>query len=254
MAPERPERDGYEVALEAKIAAWQAALNAYRAAKAVDGSLGETNLGSGLQTPSLKGAPLGSFDLPVGALRTKSVPDAIRLYLSAARQKQTNKEIAVGLRQGGLETTAGNFEANIAAALFRLKKAGVVLRFKDGWDLAEHYPDHIRNKLENGAKPKAASRSEAKPKRQKAPPSKRATTRRATAEQDGPSIDARIAAYVAARPMQVFSPAELGKAVNESDFKRVAMALARLQGRGKVIKRTDGEYAAPRAADIKAAV
>ena len=87
MAPEKPERDGYEAALESKIAAWQAALDAYRTARAADGSLGEVNMGSGSQPSVPRGVTFGSFDLPVGALRTKSVPDAIRLYLSAGRKK-----------------------------------------------------------------------------------------------------------------------------------------------------------------------
>lgn len=207
MSQERPERDGVEVALEAKVAAWQAVLDAYRAAKAIDGSLGEASLVSGLQTASPKGAPLGSFDLPVGALRSKSVPDAIKLYLSAGRRKQTNKEIAAGLRQGGLETTAGNFEANIAAALFRLKKAGVVLRFKDGWDLAEHYADHIRNKLDNGIKPKK--------KRGKGKKAGRSTSRHAEAKAEKargpiqPGLEQRINTYLQTRGNEFTTVQEL---------------------------------------------
>jgi hypothetical protein len=138
-------RDGYETALRGKVAAWQAALDAYLAAKAIDGPLGEMTHNGGGSPPTTASA---AFDLPMGALRKKSVPDAITLYLSAGHRKQTNKEIANGILAGGLETGAKNLEASVAATLFRLKKAGVVLRFADGWDLAEHYPDHIRKKLE----------------------------------------------------------------------------------------------------------
>ncbi len=136
--------DGYEAALRAKVAAWQAALDAYLSARAIDGSVGD----SSRSTNHVPQSASASFDLPMGALRKKSVPDAITLYLSAGRRKQTNKEIATGILAGGLETGAKNLEASVAATLFRLKKAGVVLRFADGWDLAEHYPDHIRKKLE----------------------------------------------------------------------------------------------------------
>lgn len=144
MASERG-RDGYETALRGKVAAWQAALDAYLAAKAIDGPVGDVAHNGG---PSTQAATSAAFDLPIGALRKKSVPDAITLYLSAGHRKQTNKEIASGILAGGLETGAKNLEASVAATLFRLKKAGVVLRFPDGWDLAEHYPDHIRKKLE----------------------------------------------------------------------------------------------------------
>jgi hypothetical protein len=137
-------RDGYETALRGKVAAWQAALDAYLAAKAIDGPVGDVAHNGG----SAHVPPSAAFDLPMGALRKKTVPDAITLYLSAGHRKQTNKEIASGILAGGLETGAKNLEASVAAALFRLKKAGIVLRFADGWDLAEHYPDHIRKKLE----------------------------------------------------------------------------------------------------------
>ena len=64
--------------------------------------------------------------------------------------------------------------------------------------------------------------------------------------QDSPSIDQRIAAYVAARPVQVFSSQELGEAVHETDTKRVGMALARLQRWGKITKHPEGGFTATR--------
>ena len=42
-----------------------------------------------------------------------------------------------------METTAANWEATVTGALHRLKAAGAVLRFKDGWGLADHYPDSL---------------------------------------------------------------------------------------------------------------
>lgn len=187
-------------------------LDAYRAAKAGEGSLGEAS--SGLQATGQRGVTLDAFDLPVGALRTKSVPDAIKLYLSAGRRKQTNKELAAGLRQGGLETTSGNFEANIAAALFRLKKAGVVLRFKDGWDLAEHYPDHIRNKLEDGGKSKAMSgkKSDARksaPKAKRAGRSARRPVKMKAAKAKGPGLEQRVNVYLQTRGNEFTAVQEL---------------------------------------------
>jgi hypothetical protein len=140
------ENDPTEQALMAKVALWQAALDAYRAAKSADGS---TVVDAKVQTPA--NGHRGGFDLPVGALRNQTLPEAIKLYLQAGNRKQTNKEIAVGVRAGGFESGSGNLDTAVGSALFRLKKAGVVLRFEDGWDLAEHYPDHIRRKFEGAA-------------------------------------------------------------------------------------------------------
>ncbi len=68
--------------------------------------------------------------------------------------KQTNKEIAIGLQDGGFPTTADNFEATVATALYRLKNDGVLLRFPDGRDLASSYPDNLRGRLEKDAAPR----------------------------------------------------------------------------------------------------
>jgi hypothetical protein len=58
--------------------------------------------------------------------------------------KRTNKEIAAALDKGGVESNAKDFDTVVNGALFGLKKAGKVLRFDDGWGLAEWYPAHIR--------------------------------------------------------------------------------------------------------------
>lgn len=246
MTAQKPERDGYEAAMEARVAAWQAALDAYRAAKAIDGSLGEANLGPGIQSTAPQGVTFGAFDLPVGALRTKSVPDAIKLYLSAGRRKQTNKEIAAGLRQGGLETTAGNFEANIAAALFRLKKAGLVLRFKDGWDLAEHYPDHIRNKLENGAKPKATSGKKAAPhagkkgrRREQQKKAAEPSPKTAKSTASAGSVEEAIALMLDDR--KTYSPKTIAIATGKNPAS-VRKKLQEMLNKGKIQRGHDGTY------------
>ncbi|HVT48091.1 MAG TPA: hypothetical protein VHD57_09915 [Vicinamibacterales bacterium] len=158
------DQDTYELALQAKIAAWQTALDAYRAAKAADGGAFVVHGSGGSQNSTVR--PPHGYDLPVGALRGHTLPDAIKVYLEAGNRKQTNKEIATGIRAAGFETGQANLEAGVASALFRLKKAGTVLRFKEGWDLATHYSDHLRKKLETtpvkrGAKPKTASSNKA---------------------------------------------------------------------------------------------
>ena len=130
---------------EARIAAWQAVLASLKTALALDpaGQTPESLDPASMATSQNKdfGQPI---DLPEGAFYGKSIPVCVELYLSAARKKKTNKEIAAGLREGGVESNASNFENVVTGALFGLKKAGKVLRFKDGWGLAEWYPAHIR--------------------------------------------------------------------------------------------------------------
>lgn len=161
MVSEQP-RDAFEAALRAKIAAWQAALDHYLAAVALDGALPDASAGAP-QQPRENGR---SMDLPVGIFRDKSIREAIAIYLGAGRRKQTNKEIAVGLQRGGIATTSVNFEATVATALGRMKDDGTVLRFPDGWDLASSYPESLRSRLDKDSKPvQTRGREKAKPKK-----------------------------------------------------------------------------------------
>jgi hypothetical protein len=128
---------------EARIAAWQAVLASLKSALTLDsGSQEGLELSSVVGSQGVEsGLPI---DLPEGAFLGKSVPACIKLYLSAARKKKTIKEIAVALKEGGVESTSDSFENVVTGAINRLKAAGEVLRFKDGWGLPEWYPAHIR--------------------------------------------------------------------------------------------------------------
>lgn len=149
---------------EARIAAWQAVLASLKSALALDpsGQLEGIDLSSVSAQSGDGGQPI---DLPEGAFLGKSVPACVKLYLSAAKRKKTIREIATALREGGIESTSDNFDNVVTGALFRLKKAGEVLRFKDGWGLPEWYPAHIRaaapsstNKRDSKKKSKRNSR------------------------------------------------------------------------------------------------
>jgi hypothetical protein len=150
MADEQ--RDNFRAAIEAKIAAWQTVLRSYDAAVSLDGAIGDV-------TPSenqpRREEPGKAVDLPVGIFRGKTIPEAIEIFLEARRRKQTNKEIAQGLKDGGIASTSANFEATLATALSRMRDDGKVLRFPDGWDLASSYPESLRTRLEKDSKPKA---------------------------------------------------------------------------------------------------
>jgi hypothetical protein len=140
--------------LEAKIAALQAVANSWKKALEL-GALGPIGL------PRTTGNTVTDMDsqqteepveLPAGALSKLSVSDAVKLYLSAAKKKQTNKQIEAGLKDGGVESTAKNFSSIVNGALKRLKDTGVLLRFKEGWGLAENYPEHLRAKIAQQSK------------------------------------------------------------------------------------------------------
>lgn len=231
MAFDRGETDPVLVRIQAKIAAWQAAAESYRAALALEQSAGGDQ--PGRPTP----APL---ELPVGAFRGMRIPEAIKLYLQSMRRKQTSKEIAAGLREGGIETTAKNFETTVAGALHRMKDREV-LRFKDGWDLAEAHSTAMRNRLaqDNGKKkPKKAKAKGAPGKPKKAEP-------KASAPK-GPSIDERIQVFLGSRPMDWFTPKQVAEALHETNMPTVSLAFARLVRYGKIAKQNDGRYAAVR--------
>ena len=145
--------------------------------------------------------PTGIAALPRGAFLGKTATDAIKLYLSAIRRKQTNKEIAQALRDGGLES-AGDFGNFITSALFRLKQEGAVLRFDDGWGLSEWYNEAFRAKLggggTNGKKPQ--KRGKGKPKK----PAKKVTAAHTQAPKpatpavspEPPRIDDRLTQFL----------------------------------------------------------
>lgn len=165
MTPDKPTQDAFLAAIEAKIAAWQAVADSYRAAVSLDGHLNDPTLGGAAGTLSLQGhAPkvVHAHALPMGVFRDKSIKEAIAIYLGAGHRKQTNKEIAVGLQKGGIATTAANFEATVATALHRMKEDGTVLRFPDGWDLAASYPDNLRGRLEKENRPRRTRRTASK--------------------------------------------------------------------------------------------
>ena len=164
MTSERHEReDPFLTAIEAKIAAWKAVAESYRAAVSLDGQLGDH--GAGASVPigrPMDGSASTPMGLPIGVFRNKSIKEAIQIYLGAGHRKQTNKEIATGLKDGGIPTTAANFEATVATALHRMKDDNTVLRFPDGWDLASSYPDGLRSRLEKDAKPSRRRRPKVK--------------------------------------------------------------------------------------------
>jgi len=148
MTADQPETDAFLAFVEKKIAALQALVDSYRYAMAV-GALGQP----GEEMPSFGsnaafGAPSGGgFDLPTGVFLGLSMPSAIKLLFTSTKRKHTPKDVADVLRDGGFESTSVNFEKMVGTTMHRMKSNGELLQFKDGWGLAELYPEALRNRL-----------------------------------------------------------------------------------------------------------
>ncbi len=144
--------------MEAKKAVLEAGIASLRiaiAAGALGTMTGDIPAGSTIIAPS-PGA--GSGDIPKGAFLGKSVPEAVSLYFATVRKKCTGSEIEQGLKKGGIESTSKNFEVIVNNTLYRLKAQGKVLRFDDGWGLAEWYPEGFRSRIDQNKKTKGKKR------------------------------------------------------------------------------------------------
>jgi hypothetical protein len=156
-------------ALDAIIASLEAGLAA--GALGQPGGVNATATVSGVNMTLAARGP--AVELPVGALRGLSVSNAIKLYLGACKKKQTTPEIAGALTDGGVESTSKNFSIIVNNTLRTLQKGGFVLKFKDGWALAEHYPEALRSRLgqqENGPGKKSTKKTKRRKRAKRSAP------------------------------------------------------------------------------------
>lgn len=157
MPSEKPEPIGFLALIDAKIAALQQLKDSLMLAIST-GALGPDDInvgeftvtgstGGGITGFAAGGAVKGPVEMPTGVFRGQGLSDAIRLYLSMAKRKQTNQEIKNALFEGGLATTSEYFDQTLSSTLHRMRKTGELLQFKDGWDLAASYPDSFRQRM-----------------------------------------------------------------------------------------------------------
>jgi hypothetical protein len=234
--------------IDAKIAKLEALRVAYLDVLA-SGGIGPGELdpsllggGAGTVATSLR-SPGSPVDLPVGVFRDKSIPEAIRIFLAAMRRKQTVRDIATGLKEGGLVSNSNNWETTVTGSLHRMKDAGIVLRFPDGWDLAESYPEHIR-KSALEPKAKASKRAAKSRKPARTPRAKKAKRTKPVTTNTGPTLDSRIARFVKLRPGEEFTPEQIGAGVGESNPKFIGLALGRMTRYDKIERMPDGRFKA----------
>jgi hypothetical protein len=227
--------------IEGRIAAWQAALNSVKSAMA--GENGGQSI-EGMELTAAGNAQGGGtglpIDLPEGAFLGKSIPACIKLYLSASRKKKTVKEIAAALIEGGVESTSSKFENNVTSSLNRLKTAGEVLRFKDGWGLPEWYPAHIRSAAP-GASAKRIPQKPTRRGRKVATPKQVSTASARLALAQGKTSD-RIVELLRTNPDREYSSEEI--AAHIGAVPSVAnMVLGTLRKSGKVKMSAPGLFA-----------
>src|SRR5207247_9040991 len=82
-----------------------------------------------------------------------SLRAGVTRWLTGVGRRQTVRGRGAALRDGGVESASPNVENVVTGALHRLKGNGEVLRFKDGWGLAELYPVSLRSSLKKDSKP-----------------------------------------------------------------------------------------------------
>jgi hypothetical protein len=235
-----PESDPFLAAVDAKITALHTLRASYVAAVSI-GAFGQSGdlaafagVGPAGSMGSMGGAPL---ELPRGALLGKSIPAAIKLYLATIKKKQTLREIANALRDGGVETTAKNFETPVQSAIYRLQTAGEVLRFKEGWALAEFYPEGLRNRIaEKDAKPRKSKKRPARKARATKPVKPNALLTAGHHDELAGRIETFMREHgEPVEPKNV--AATLGVALNV-----VSLAFGRLKKQQRITKAEDGTY------------
>jgi hypothetical protein len=157
------------------------------------------------------------------------------------------------LREGGVESTAGSFEGIVNTALIRLRTAGEVLKFKDGWGLAEWYPANMRTSAaaQGAAAPGKNKKGKKKGKKAKAKGSVPSSSPKAKTE--SPKITAiakpedkpepRILTWLKANPREI-SASEIATALGLK-IQTAHLVLAKLAHQKKIEKLSSGHFKAP---------
>jgi hypothetical protein len=166
MANETIDDDPFLAAIEMKIAALQALADSYRAVLATGiifgGSPSDLPDFSNISTtvPPPRRQQSNAADVPKGAFRGMGIAAAIRAYLGIVKRKQTHREIVDALHDGGVVTTSSNFDKMVMSTLHRMRHGGELLQFNDGWDLADAYPESLRQRVTKKADAKNSSSAE----------------------------------------------------------------------------------------------
>jgi hypothetical protein len=222
--------------------------NAIAALRSVLASGASGTLDGSIENTAISYSSSGNGEIPDGAFHGKSMPSAIKLYLELVRSKKTAREIAEGLKKGGLESTSKFFEKIVYATLDRLRKAGEVVKLGTSWGLPAWYPALMR-----------AGSSGDKAPRRKARVTGR--SRKVASKNDGPKLlsakdsepdrdseqeakrspSATIDWFLRDNPGP-HSPEEVKDATKTVSVRVARLLLGQLVKSGKVFKTEDGKY------------
>ena len=228
--------------LEVKKAALEASIATLRSAMAL-GVLGQTPEGLDLSSVSSSASASGPaesavpVELPHHAFLGASVPTAIKTYLEVVKKKQTLKEIAAALKEHGMESTSDNFEGVVTGSLNRLKAAGTLLRFKDGWGLSAWYPASFRSQVGSAKPARKGKKRNGKKKQQPEPDAKAEGT-------SAPSLTQRIAEVLSKNNGIALAADQIAKELGPP-VRGLHMVLAGMVSRKAIVKTESGMYSLP---------
>lgn len=131
----------YLASLEAQRTALSIQIAGVRAALGLEADDGASQAGGGPAVPIVAASrTVSPGHIKKDEFFKMSVPEAIQRYLQIMKQPQTPKDVADGLKAGGILSEAKHFYGNVFTALKRLRKQNVVVNTKSGgWGLAEWY-------------------------------------------------------------------------------------------------------------------
>jgi hypothetical protein len=231
--------------LETKKAALEQAIMSVRAAMGSASGGGDFQMGAGAGS-------IHNGEVPAGAFFGKSIPEAAKLYLQIVKRKQTTKEISEGLKQGGMESTSGNFVGIVHSGIIRASKSpssGILKLGKALWGLTEWYPRGVGTATaptKNGKKKAKAKRPAGKKaanvaretKATVSPAAEQVNTPVSAPKRDG-DFTKRVIGLLTEHPSKEFSVDELGKKLGAKPFV-VKMQMLKLVKTQKVEKTAHG--------------
>jgi len=226
--------------LEAKRAALDSAIVSLKAAIAAGalGSIGSFDL-SGVSLPASSSFGGSGAEIPDGSFLGKTVSEAIKLYLSITKKKQTTRQIVEALKRGGIESKSDKFGNIVYNNLTRMQKVtGEIAKVNKEWGLAEWYHPGIRTPA-----PAQSGRRRGRPPKQKSDP--KPSQKRA--DQGLPS---RIETLLESIPGSSYSPTTIANALKVKPL-AVNVRLRRMLARGQIVKSGPGLYSAAKMSVVK---
>jgi hypothetical protein len=215
--------------LEAKKAALEGAIAAVRSAIAMGAAGQSGDVSAAASSPSGGISSLHNGEVPAGAFLGKSIPEAAKLYLAIVKKKQTSKEIAEGLKRGGIESTAKNFFGIVHSILDRTRKSngGVVKLDRSHWGLTDWYPRGVASSpAPSGKKTKGKKKAAKKAAPQKQEPEAENSVP-VPAARTGKGLNGRMLAILREHPHQEFSAEYLSKKLG-ANARVISMQMSKL--------------------------